>query len=224
MLCLWKHQNLLIDIVTLLWVLFSWTALKRVFRYLNGTRDLGITYEKTSEIKLEGYTDVDWGSNAVDRKSIPGYIHLLANGPITWTSKKQSTVALSSMEAKYMVASLASREAIWLRNLLMELGFEFDGSTDIHTDNQSAIAFAKNSGLHARGKHIGIHYHFAQERIISNKIAVPYCASEDNFADVLTKALPVPKHNELISRLGMRSLRGSVDNIKGNSAYREADE
>ena len=189
-----------------------WTAVKRVFRYLNGTQDLGIIYKKMPTINLDGYTDADWGSNPVDRKSISGYTFLIGDGPVTWTSKKQQTVALSSMEAEYMAASLATREAMWLRTLLKELGFELEGPTTLHTDNQSAIQFAKNSGFHARSKHIDIQYHFVREKIISNEIIIPYCASEDNLADIFTKALPMPKHQDLTNRLGMQSeLRGSVE-------------
>ena len=189
-----------------------WTAVKRVFRYLNGTQDLGITYKKMLKINLDGYTDADWGSNPVDRKSISGYTFLIGDGPITWTSKKQQTVALSSMEAEYMAASLATREAIWLRTLLKELGFELEGPTTLNTDNQSAIQFAKNSGFHARSKHIDIQYHFVREKIISNEITIPYCASEDNLADIFTKALPMPKHQDLANRLGIQpKLRGSVE-------------
>ena len=188
-----------------------WTAVKQVFRYLNGTRDLGIVYRSYAKISLEGYTDADWGSIPIDRKSISGYTFLIGEGPITWASKKQRTVALSTMEAEYMAASLATREAAWLQALLKELGFELNGPTSLNTDNQSAIQFAKNSGFHARSKHIDIQYHFVREKIISNEITIPYCASEDNLADIFTKALPMPKHQDLINRLGMQpELRGSV--------------
>ena len=109
-----------------------WTAVKRVFWYLNRTQDLGIIYRKDTQINPEGYTDADWGSNPVDRKSISGYTFLIGNGPITWTSKKQRTVALSSMEAEYMAASLATREAIWLQILLKELGFNLENPTTLY--------------------------------------------------------------------------------------------
>ena len=88
-----------------------------------------------------------------------GYIFLIGDGLITWTLKKQRTVALSSMEAEYMASSLATQEAMWLHTLLKELGFELEGLTTLNTDNQSAIQFTKNSGFHARSKHIDIQYH-----------------------------------------------------------------
>ena len=140
-----------------------WTAVRHVFQYLNGTQDLGITYKRMTKINLDGYTDADWGSNPVDQKSISDYIFLIRDGLITWTSKKQWTVALSSMEAEYMAASLATWEAMWLCTLLKELGFELEGLTTLNTDNQSAIQFAKNSGFHT-SSHIDIQYHFMQEK------------------------------------------------------------
>ena len=95
---------------------------------------------------------------------------------------------------------------------MKELGFELEGPTTLHTDNQSAIQFAENSRFHARSKHIDIQYHFVQEKIISNKIIIPYCASEDNLVDIFTKALPMPKYQDLTNQLGMQSeLRGSVE-------------
>jgi hypothetical protein len=189
-----------------------WTAVKRVFRYLNGTQDLGIIYRSGGDLKPHGYSDADWGSNINDRKSISGNVFLMADGPISWSSKKQPTIALSSMEAEYMAESLATRHAIWLRTLFTELGLPYSEPTNLKVDNQAAIDYSKNSGHHSRSKHIDIQHHFVREKIISNEITVQYCASEDNLADIFTKALPKPKHQELIARLGMTSeLRGSVE-------------
>src|SRR6202522_2415405 len=91
-----------------------WTAVKRVFRYLNGTRSLGITFHKGGEVEPLAYSDADWGSDQNDRKSISGYVFIMSAGPISWQSKKQPTIALSSMEAEYMAESLATRQIIWL--------------------------------------------------------------------------------------------------------------
>jgi hypothetical protein len=194
-----------------------WTAIKRVFRYLKGAQSSGIIY-RTSDESTEpvGYSDADWGGNSDDRKSNSGHIFMLAGGPISWRSKKQPTVALSSMEAEYMAASLATREALWLRTLFAELGLPYSGPTTLYVDNRSAINFSKNSGFHARSKHIDIQHHFVREKIISNKITIIHCASEDNLADILTKALPMPKHQNLTTRLGMTlELQGSVGDPTG---------
>ena len=147
-----------------------------------------------------------------------GFVFLLSGSPISWSSKKQATVALSSMEAEYMAVSHATREAVWLRNLLHELGLLLEQPTLINVDNQGAIDFAKSQTFHGRSKHIDIRHHFIRERISSHEIEVTHCASEDNLADVLTKALPFPKHCNLILRLGMSSeSRGSVEGLPNAS-------
>ena len=137
-----------------------WSAIKRVFRYLNGTRNYGITYGGKTIPKLEGYSDADWGNSDFDRKSISGYVFLFGNAPISWASRKQRTVAVSTMEAEYMAASLATREAIWLRTLLTEIGLLQNKPTLPNIDNQSAIDFSKNQGSHSKSKHIDIQHHF----------------------------------------------------------------
>ncbi|KAJ8468724.1 hypothetical protein ONZ45_g17140 [Pleurotus djamor] len=190
------------------------TAAKRLLRYLNATKDFGITYSRTSSLEVEGYVDADWAGNPDDRRSITGYVFLLANAPVTWSARKQQTVALSSMEAETMGLSHGARELIWLRTLLTELGFPPGGPSILKADNQAAIAFAHDSGQHARSKHISIQHYFVRERIISEEIKVIYCSSKDNLADLLTKALPLPRHQFLIEQVGLTTpeLRGSVGN------------
>ncbi|KAJ8463851.1 hypothetical protein ONZ45_g17438 [Pleurotus djamor] len=190
-----------------------WTAVKRVLRYLNGTRDQSITYTRDTPIELSGYANADWGSNPDDRKSITGYVFRLGDEPITWSARKQPTIALSSMEAETMALSSAAREAIWLRNLLTELGFAPQAATTIYADNQAAISFAHNSGLHGRSKHIEIQHLFVREKIISGEINVTYCSTTENLADLLTKGLPQPRHEKLLEGLHLTQpeLRGSVE-------------
>jgi hypothetical protein len=168
-------------------------AVKHVFRYLKGTLDLGITYGPDDQ-DLIGYSDADWAQSLVDRRSVSGYAFKLAGGIISWSSKKQATVALSTMEAEYIALSHAAKEAIWLRRLLAELGILGDTATTILTDNQAAITFAHDSQFHARSKHIDIRHHFIRERVKDGDIDITHCASADNCADMLTKALAKPTH------------------------------
>ena len=107
------------------------------------------------------------------------------------------------MEAEYMALTHATKEALWLRTLATDLGFNITGPMSIQTDNQSAIAFAHNDQFHPRSKHIDIRHHFVRERIISNEIQVTHCASEDNSADLLTKALARPSHEAQLARIGL---------------------
>ena len=180
-----------------------WTAVKRVFRYLNGTRNLGIVYRKGGEVEPLGYTDADWGSNPNDRRSISGNVFLLALAAITWQSRKQPTIALSTLEAEYMAESLTARQVIWLRMVLAELGFRLAKPTTLMVDNQGAISYSTNPVHHACTKHIDIQHHFVREKIVSNEIEIQHCATDDNLADLLTKALPAPKHQEFVRRMGM---------------------
>lgn len=175
------------------------SALKRVFRYLQSTLKLGLHFCPTGD--LATYSDADWGNSAIDRRSISGYISLYASSPVTWSSRKQPTVALSTMEAEFMALARTTCEVLWLRQLSQELGIQNHTPTRIQADNQSAICFAENANFHARSKHIDIRYHFVRERVASHEVELSHCASEDNLADILTKALPRQQFEALRSRL-----------------------
>ena len=179
------------------------TAVKRVFRYLQGTPKIGITYHSDPVTTLEIFSDADWGNDPDDRHSISGYVSTFAGGAITWNSKKQPTVALSSMEAEYMAFASATREALWLRTIFSELNLDTPLPTHINVDNLGTISFAENSGYHARSKHIDIRHHFIRENIASNKVSVSYIPTDENTADIFTKGLDKSKHEHLRDRLGM---------------------
>jgi hypothetical protein len=181
-----------------------WSAIKRVFRYLQGTRDLGLTYGGGDfTTQFAAYSDADWGADINDRKSISGYVYLLSGGAISWSSKKQPTTALSSTEAEYMAATHATRHAIWLRQLLAELGFSQPGTSAIYGDNQSSIALTRDAQYHARTKHIDIRHHFIREHVDAGDIELVYCPTEDNMADILTKGLYKPKFSQFIEDVGL---------------------
>jgi hypothetical protein len=179
------------------------TAVKRIFRYLRGTVNLGIKYNSDRHSVIELFSDADWGNSPDDRRSITGYLSMLAGGVVTWSSKKQPTTALSSMEAEYMALASAVREALWLRSMLTELGSLSPLPTHISVDNHGTISFTQNSGFHARSKHIDVRHHFVRERITSHKVSVSYCPTSENTADLFTKALDKSKHEYFVSRLGM---------------------
>lgn len=175
------------------------TALKRTFRYLRGTHKLGISFQRDGDLQL--FSDADWGTDTVDRRSISGYSAFFANGPISWSSRKQPTVALSTMEAEFMALARATCEAIWLRELGSELGLPATSPTSIKVDNQAAMMFAESVVFHARSKHIDIRYHFVRERVASHEVKLTHCASEDNLADIFTKALPRPLFEKLRNQI-----------------------
>jgi hypothetical protein len=179
------------------------TAVKRVFRYLRATADTPLTYigGPKTDTRLRAYSDADWGQDLTDRKSISGYVFLLAGGAVAWSSKKQPTVALSSMEGEYMALAHATRHAIWTRTFLSELELRTKGPTRIHTDNQAAIRFAKDHQFHGRSKHIDIRHHFVRDCIDNNIIEPVYVSTDRNLADIFTKALPRPAFTKNATRI-----------------------
>jgi hypothetical protein len=184
-------------------------AAKRVLRYLKRTLTMGITY-CPPPMKLTGYSDADWAGNIDIRRSTTGYVVMLNNGAIAWRSQRQVTVALSTMEAEYMALTEATKELIWIRTFLSELGYSNNNadsksptSTELYSDNQSAIALAKNPVSHARAKHIDIRHHFIREAIQDKIIWVQYIPTSEMTADSLTKALGREKHEKCTARMGM---------------------
>ena len=178
-----------------------WIAVKRVLRYLRGTSDLGILYRGDSGIL--GYSDADWAGDPDDRKSTSGYMFLIAEGPVSWKSRKQSTVALSTAEAEYVALSTAVQECVWMRRLLSELGNQPDGPTTILEDNQSSIVMARNPQFHGRAKHIDIKHHFVRELVSNGSVELQYCPTSEMLADVLTKGLAQQQFSTLRRKAGI---------------------
>ena len=166
-----------------------WLAIKRIIRYLIGTLDCGFFYCKDGSKKCIGFSDADWGGDINDRKSTSGYLFQISGAAVSWRSKKQTCVALSTAEAEYMALASAAQEAIWLRQLTADLNSRQPGATIIFEDNQSAISMAKNPQFHGRTKHIGIKYHFIREQVNSGTVELRYCCTGEMVADMLTKGI-----------------------------------
>lgn len=180
-----------------------WEAAKGVLRYLKGTQDLKLIFSCGNK-NLEGYADADWGGCTLDRTSYSGFVFYLGKSTISWESKKQSTTALSSTEAEYMSMSNASKEAIYLRRLLQELGFLENESVTLHVDNQGALKLAVNPVYHNRSKHIDIKYHHIRDVVESKSVELKYCPTENMIADIFTKNLPKTKHLQFVSLLNLK--------------------
>lgn len=172
-----------------------WNAVKRIFKYLKQTQDLGITYSSDpNDFNLIGFSDSDYAGDVDCRKSTSGYIFKIAGGAVSWASRLQSTVSTSTTEAEYVAASAAVKEAIWLKQLLCDINM-FQSvckseSVPLFIDNQSAIKLIKNPVLHKRTKHIDICFHFVREKYENKEISVSYVATENQLADIFTKPLP----------------------------------
>ena len=152
---------------------------------------------------LVGYADADWGGNSMDRKSYSGFIFFIGNCPVSWESRKQSCVALSSTEAEYVALSEASKEAVFLRNLLMEIGYSNGDAVVLHVDNQGAEKLATNPVYHKRTKHIDIRYHHVRDIVKNNEIVLKYCPTENMIADILTKNLAKIKHERFLKLMNL---------------------
>ena len=168
-------------------------ALKHVLRYVKETLTFKLKYEKSDE-HIIGYSDADWARDVEKCKSTFDFIFLLGKGAISWGCKKQAYVALSTMEVEYVSLSQATREAIWLRNLMCDLMQAPKKSITIYVDNQSCMALAKKPIFHKRTKHINIQHHYIREVLDEGKIVLEYCPTEDMMANFLTKELGPLKH------------------------------
>ena len=180
-----------------------WEAVKRIFRYLAGTKNWKLVYGINSS-GLEGYTDAD-GASQEHRHAISGYAFLIDGGAVSWSSKKQEIVTLSTAEAEYVAATHAAKEAIWLRRLIGEVFHSLPNRTTLYSDSQSAIALTRDGSYHARTKHIDIRYHFIHFVVQDGTIKLVYCPTDDMTADTLTKALPSAKAKHFAASLGLRS-------------------
>ncbi|PKU78319.1 putative mitochondrial protein [Dendrobium catenatum] len=146
-------------------------SLKRLLRYVKGTINYGLPLTR-GNLQLTSYTDDDWASDSDDRKSISGFCTFLGDTLISWTVKKQPTVARSSTEAEYRALAAATTEVLWLRRLVEELHIPQNSPTKIYCDNTSAISLAKNPVFHARTKHIEIDHHFIRQHLNSGSITI----------------------------------------------------
>jgi transposase InsO family protein len=183
----------------------------RVLQYLRDTPQLGITYTGepsiTDEPQLLGYCDADWAADRDERKSITGYAFMLCGGAISWQSKKQTTVALSTVEAEYMAVATAAKEALWWRAQLSGLGFDTSQATTLHSDSKGCISLSKNPEHHSNTKHIDLRYHFIRDHVITKKtIHLQYINTTAMTADVLTKALSRDRHQTAVQLLGMQAI------------------
>ncbi|QRW26084.1 integrase core domain protein [Rhizoctonia solani] len=182
------------------------TQIKRVIRYLLGTPTLGLTYRRSAEDFGEiGYSDADWGSNLIDRKSVSGHVFMLGGAAISWSAKKQATVALSTMEAEYMSLAHTCTQALWLRQFFEELHLYADAPTLILSNNIAALTLSVESQYHGRSKHIDIRHHFMRDIIEQRKVSTLYVPTHENLANAFTKALPAPQFRYL-----MRSIMGEI--------------
>jgi hypothetical protein len=181
-----------------------WTGVKRLLRYMNATKEMGIVINDASE-EIHAFCDADWAADSKDRRSFSGFVVFMGDTPIIWKTKKQDCVSMSSQEAEYVALCDCAKEIQALINILEEMGLcqaRVQEGIVIQCDNTSAIALAENHVITAKTRHIQTRYHFIKKLVEDGVIRVVYVSSADNIADTLTKPLgrtKFVKFRELLS-------------------------
>ena len=180
-----------------------WQALKRLLRYLKGTLDYCLHLYSNSPPILHAFFNSDWAGNRDDYTSTGAYIVYLGKNAISWSSRKQKTVARSSTEAEYRSVAQTAAELEWVQHLLHELQVQYHSPPVIYCDNIGATKLSANPVFQSRMKHLGVDYHFIRERVQSGSLRVTTIHNDDQLADILTKSLARPRLQMLINKLGL---------------------
>ena len=180
-------------------------AVKRIFKYLKGTPNLGIWYPKDTGFDLVGYTDSDFAGCKIDQKSTSGSCQFVGRRLVSWHSKKQHSVSTSTAEAEYITAGSCCAQILWMRNQLRDYGL-WMSKIPIFCDNTSAISISNNPVQHSRTKHIDIRYHFIREHVTNGTVELHFVPTEDQIADIFTKPLDESTFSKLVDELGMLNL------------------
>jgi hypothetical protein len=183
-----------------------WEAVKDVIHYLKGTAELKLMLGGTSA-GLQAYVDADWASQP-HRHSMSGYTILMHGSPVAWSACKQSIIALSTAEAEYIALTAITWEVLYLEALITELYEHIISPIPIYCDNQGAIALASKGKFHAHTKHINLQFHFILSLVKNSIIDIQYCPTEENIADIFTKALPRPQLQKLRAGLSLDTAWG----------------
>ncbi|XP_062081408.1 secreted RxLR effector protein 161-like [Humulus lupulus] len=177
------------------------TAVKRIFKYLAGTIEFGLWYSCDTNMSLVGYSDSDWAGSLDDRKSTSRGCFYIGNNLVSWFSKKQHSISLSTAEAEYIAAGSSCTQLIWLNKMLTDYGHP-QKSLILFCDSTSAINISKNPVQHSRTKHIDIRYHFIRNMIESKLLTISHVSTNAQLADLFTKALDAQTYAHLRTSIG----------------------
>ncbi|GKA60308.1 retrovirus-related pol polyprotein from transposon TNT 1-94 [Tanacetum coccineum] len=181
-------------------------AVKRVFRYLQGSINMGLWYPKDTAMALTAYADADHAGCQDTRRSTSGSAQFLGDKLVSWSSKKQTSTSISSTEAEYIAMSGCCAQILWMRSQLSDYGFAYN-HIPLYCDNKSAIALCCNNVQHSRSKHIDIRHHFIREQVEKGVVELYFVRTEYQLADIFTKALPRERFEFILPRLGMKSMK-----------------
>jgi hypothetical protein len=181
-------------------------AVKRIFRYLKGTIDIGLWYPSKDSFTLKAYSDVDWAGCVDERKSTSGGAFFLGESLVAWISKKQSSILLSTTKAEYIAVAECCTQIEWMKQTLQDIKIVFEEPTTIYSDNTSAISLSKNPAQHSKSKHIPIKYNYLSDQAENKNIKLEYVPTQEQVADIFTKPLSIDVFEYIRKRLGVVSL------------------
>ncbi|XP_050885293.1 secreted RxLR effector protein 161-like [Lathyrus oleraceus] len=177
----------------------------RILRYIKGTLKYGILFSYGVDSKLMSYSNSDWCDDRVDRRSTSGYLFKFMGSLISWCSKKQSVVTLSTCEAKYIAGDVTACQVVWLLSLLQDLNIKVNKPLKLMIDNKSALNLAKNLVIYERSKHIETKYHFLRNQIQNGVLEVVHCSTQKQLADVLINVIQTDQFLRLKDGIGVFS-------------------
>jgi hypothetical protein len=183
-----------------------WRALLHVMGYIRNTLDLGLTFSRDAgDIAPIGYVDADYGGCQDTRRSTSGQVFVMAGAPVSWASKRQATVALSTVEAEYISLTRAAQQPKWMYAWMSEAELEQPLPGVLYCDNRSAVDLTKTTKSHSKVKHIDIRHHFIRELIHEGTLKVESIRGDANPSDLFTKPLPRQAHEAYLAELNIRS-------------------
>ncbi|GJY20943.1 putative ribonuclease H-like domain-containing protein [Tanacetum coccineum] len=197
-------------------------AVKRIFRYLKGRPKLGLWYPKDSPFILEAFSDSDYAGASLDKKSTTGGCQFLGSRLISWQCKKHTVVANSTIKAEYIADSHCCGQVLWIQNQMLDYGYNFM-QTKIHVDNESAICVVKNPVYHSKTKHIEIRHHLIRDSYEKKLIEMVKIHTNNNVADLLTKAFDVSRFNFLVASIGGDSMERAITTVASLDAGQDSD-
>ena len=178
-------------------------AAKRVLRYIKGTSSFGMFYRKGGVEEFLGYTDSDYAGDQDDRKSTSGYVFMMNSSAVSWSSKKQPVVTLSTTEAEFIAAASSACQVVWLRRILKSLSHVQSRPTVLYCDSVSAIKLSKNPVMQGRSKHIDVRFHFLRDLVKDEVVELVHCSSQEQIADSMTKPLKFETFSKLRELVGV---------------------
>ena len=183
-----------------------WEAALRVVRYLKGHPGQGIILSSNSSLHLDAWCDADWAGCPLTRRSLTGWVIFLGGSPVSWKTKKQNVVSRSSAEAEYRSMAMTTCELKWINSILSSFGFPHTQSMLLHCDSQSALHISQNPVFHERTKHIEVDCHYVCDEITTSNLRALYVSTNEQLADIFTKALGTRQFEHLLRKLGIRDL------------------